>query len=83
MMLIDAKEIGNLTSTPIIKQNQLSKVYFNLLESLIPDMSVESQISEVRHPLERQFIEYCFDQSKMQGSNQKLVKVEKVKNRVV
>ena len=55
---------------------------FNLLDNLVPSGNATPKLSLVTNELERSFVEFCFDSSKMPG-NHRVIKVEKVSNRSV
>lgn len=72
-----------LVSIEIKKENVTKKVLeFNLLDNLVPSSDSTPKLSVVTNELERSFVEFCFDSSKMPG-NQRVIKVEKVSNRSV
>jgi len=81
--LVFAENPAHLVSIEISKENQTIKpVKFNLLENLIYGDDNEAKIELVTLELERAFVEYCFESSKIPGK-QKITKVEKVFNRSV
>jgi hypothetical protein len=53
-----------------------------LLDNLIPSGDASPKLSLVTNELERAFVEFCFESSKLPG-NQRVIKVEKVSNRSV
>ena len=72
-----------LVSIEITKENVTKKVLqFSLLDNLISSGNETPKLSVVTNELERSFVEFCFDSSKLPG-NQRVIKVEKVSNRSV
>lgn len=53
-----------------------------MLDNLIPNENVAPKVELVTNELERSFVEYCFETSKLPG-NQRVVRIEKVSNRSV
>lgn len=53
-----------------------------MLDNLIPSENVAPKVELVTNELERSFVEYCFETSKLPG-NQRVVRIEKVSNRSV
>lgn len=81
LVLFDKLE--ELVSIEISKGNVTNQILqFNLLDNLKPKEGQETKVGLVKNQLERAFVEYCFNSSKLPG-NHKIIRVEKVYNRAV
>jgi hypothetical protein len=52
-----------------------------LADEFVPEMNIEHSISEIGNSIEFQFVEYFFNNTI--ATNEKIIKVEKIKNRNV
>ena len=81
--MVVAEDPEELVSIEISQEN-VSKRFLklNLLENLVYDNNSQTRVQLVTHQLERAFVEYCFESSKMPGQ-EKIIKIEKVQNKSV